>query len=138
MPNIVRFGVSLDEKLLRKFDRLIKEENYPNRSEALRDLIREKIVKKEWIGNKEVAGTISIVYDHHKRDLLNSLADMQHKFHHLVVSTQHIHLDHDNCLEIVVVKGNPREIEKLAYKMRSAKGIKHGALSMATVGKELT
>ena len=138
MSNLIRFGVSLEEKLLKRFDRLILEEDYPNRSEAFRDLIREKLVKKEWIGNQEVAGAISLVYDHHKRDLLNSLADVQHDFHQLIISTQHIHLDHDNCLEIIVVKGNPRAIERLANKMKSTKGIKHGALSMTTIGKGLT
>ena len=137
MSKLIRFGVSLDEKLLKRFDKLILEEDCPNRSEAFRDLIREKLVKKEWRGDKEVAGAISLVYDHHKRDLLNSLADVQHCFHHLIISTQHVHLDHDNCLEIVVVKGKPKEIERLAHRMRSTKGIKHGALSMTTVGREL-
>ena len=137
MRRLIRFGVSLDNDLLDKFDKLIKQENYTNRSEAIRDLIREKLVKKEWIGNKEVTGAITLVYDHHKRELLNSLIDIQHDFHHLIVSSQHIHLDHDNCLEIIVVKGKPREVEKLANMMKAAKGVKYGALSMATTGKQL-
>ncbi len=137
MRRLIRFGVSLDNDLLDKFDKLIKQENYTNRSEAIRDLIREKLVKKEWIGNKEVTGAITLVYDHHKRELLNSLIDIQHDFHHLIVSSQHIHVDHDNCLEIIVVKGKPREVEKLANMMKAAKGVKYGALSMATTGKQL-
>lgn len=138
MAKLIRFGVSVEENLLDKFDKLIQEENYPNRSEAFRDLIREKLVKKEWEENKEVAAAITLVYDHHKRALLNSLTDIQHDFHHLIISTQHIHLDQDNCLEVVVVKGRPKEIEELANKMKSTKGIKHSALTMATTGKELT
>lgn len=137
MRRLIRFGVSLDNDLLDKFDKLIKEENYTNRSEAIRDLIREKLVKKEWLGNKEVTGAITLVYDHHKRELLNSLIDIQHDFHHLIVSSQHIHLDHDNCLEIIVVKGKPRDVERLANMMKSTKGVKYGTLTMATTGKEL-
>lgn len=137
MAKLIRFGVSVEEDLLHKFDKLIKEENYPNRSEAFRNLIREKLVIEEWKGNKEVAGVITLVYDHRKRDLLNSLTDIQHDFHHLIISTQHIHLDRDNCLEVVVVKGMPKEIEELANKIKSTKGVKHSALTMATTGKEL-
>ncbi len=137
MSDLIRFGVSLDKGLLDKFDGLIKEEKYVNRSEAFRDLIREKLVKKEWFGKEEVAGTITIVYDHHKRDLLNSLVDVQHDFHHLIIANQHIHLDHHNCLEIIVVKGKPREVQDLANKLRATKGVKHGQLTAATTGKDL-
>ncbi len=137
MSELIRFGVSLDKELLGKFDGLIKAEKYPNRSEAFRDLIREKLVKEEWMGQKEVAGTITLVYDHHKRDLLNSLVDIQHDFHHLIIANQHIHLDHNNCLEIIVVKGSPEKIQKLADRLRSAKGVKHGQLTATTTGKGL-
>ena len=137
MSKLVRFGVSLEEGLLRNFDRYLKEKEYQNRSEAIRDLIREGFVKKEWSENKEVAGTIILVYDHHKRELVNKLTDIQHDFHNLVISSQHIHLDHDNCLETIVVKGNAREIERLANKMKSAKGVKYGTLTTATIAKEM-
>ena len=137
MSDLVRFGVSLERELLNKFDRLVQEQGYTNRSEALRDLIRESLIKKEWVEGKEVAGAITLVYDHHKRELLNLLTDIQHEYHDLVVSTQHIHLDHDNCLEIIAVKGNPGKIGKLAHKLRATKGVKHGDLTMATTGKEL-
>ena len=137
MPGIVRFGVSLEKKLLEKFDALIKEKSYPNRSEAIRDLIREDLVKREWVRGKEVAGAITLVFDHHRRELLNKLTNIQHHFHHLIVSSQHVHLDHDNCLEIIVVKGKPEEARKLSNALRATKGVKYGALSIATTGKEL-
>ena len=133
----MRFGVSLEKGLLDRFDRLIGEEDYPNRSEAIRDLIREKLVRKEWKGKDEVAGAVVLVYDHHKRDLLNSLVDTQHDFHHLIIANQHVHLDHHNCLEIIVVKGKPGQIEKLAQKLKSTIGVKHSQLTAATTGKEL-
>jgi CopG family nickel-responsive transcriptional regulator len=137
MSEIVRFGVSLEKELLKKFDRLIKEKKYPNRSEAIRDLIRENLVKKEWIEGKEVAGAITLVFDHHKRELVNTLTDIQHDFHQLIISSQHIHLDHDNCLEIIVVRGKPIEVRGLADKLKSTKGVKYGSLSIATTGKGL-
>ena len=137
MSNLVRFGVSLDKELLRKFDERIKEKKYTNRSEAIRDLIRDDLVKKEWQEGKEVTGSITLVYNHHKRELTNLLIDIQHDYHDTVLSTQHIHLDEDNCLEIVVVKGKPREIEVLYGKLKSAKGVKHGGFSMATTGMEI-
>lgn len=137
MSDIIRFGVSLEKKLLVKFDKLIKEKKYSNRSEAIRDLIRENLVKREWIEGKEVAGAITLVFDHHKRELMNTLTDIQHDFHTLIISSQHIHLDHDNCLEIIVVRGKPRDARELADKLRATKGVKYGSLSIATTGKEL-
>ena len=119
MSEIVRFGVSLEKTLLEKFDRLVKEKKYPNRSEAIRDLIRENLVRKEWIEGKEVAGAITLVFDHHKRELVNTLTDIQHDFHPLIISSQHIHLDHDNCLEIIVVRGKPIEVRGLADELKS-------------------
>jgi len=137
MSNIIRFGVSLEKELLEKFDKLIKEKKYSNRSEAIRDLIRKNLVKREWIEGKEVAGAITLVFDHHKRELMNTLTDIQHDFHTLIISSQHIHLDHDNCLEIIVVKGKPKEVRELADRLKATKGVKYGSLSIATTGKEL-
>lgn len=137
MSNLVRFGVSLEKELLQKFDKRIKEKNYTNRSEAIRDLIRDDLVKKEWQEGKEVTGSISIVYNHHKRELTNFLIDIQHDHHDIILSTQHIHLDHDNCLEIIVIRGKPKEIEDLYGKLKSAKGVKHGSFSTMTTGKEI-
>jgi CopG family nickel-responsive transcriptional regulator len=137
MSDIIRFGVSLEKELLEKFDILIKDKKYSNRSEAIRDLIRENLVKREWVEEKEVAGAITLVFDHHKRELVNILTDIQHDFHKLIISSQHIHLDHDNCLEIIVVRGKPTEVRELADKLRATKGVKYGSLSIATTGKEL-
>jgi len=137
MSGLVRFGVSLEKELLHKLDILLREKSYSNRSEFLRDLIRNELVKKEWLDNGQVVGAIILVYDHHKRELINSLTDIQHDFHELIVSGQHIHLDQHNCLEIIAVKGSPKRIVELANKLRSAKGVKHGGLSMTTTGKDL-
>jgi len=135
MADLVRFGVSLEKELLTKFDKHIKKKNYPTRSKAIGDLIRENLIKKEWIEGKEVVGAITLVYNHHKRELVNRLTDVQHDFHQFIISSQHIHLDKNNCVEIVVVKGKPKEIEELAYRLKSTKGVKHGSLTMATTGK---
>jgi len=137
MAGLIRFGVSLEKELLDKFDKLLKGKNYPNRSEAIRDLIRESLIKREWMEGKGIAGAITLVYDHRKRELINRLTDIQHNYHHMIISTQHIHLDHDNCLEIVVVKGKPKDAEKLSNALKSTKGVKHGALTIASTGKEI-
>ena len=135
MPKLVRFGVSLEEDLLKHFDKHIKQKEYQNRSQAIRDLIREEFVKKQWSRSEEVAGVITLVYDHHKRELLNRLTDIQHQFHQLIISSQHVHLDHDNCLETIVARGRSRELEKLADRIKSAKGVKYGTLTMTTIAK---
>lgn len=137
MSNLIRFGVSLEEDLLRKFDRHIRERKYTNRSEAVRDLIREELVRKEWTENKEVTGAVTIVYDHHTRELVNKILDIQHDYHDYILSTQHIHLDHHNCFEIIVTKGKSQEIEKLYRKLKSTKGVKHTGFLMATKGQNL-
>ena len=137
MPKLARFGVSLDQELLERFDRLIKERNYTCRSEAFRDLIRQELVQKQWRGGEEIAGAITLIYDHHKRELVNKLMDIQHDFGELIISSQHIHLDHNNCLEIIAVKGSAKEAQKLADSLKSVKGVKHGTLSMSTTGKDM-
>jgi len=135
MTGLFRFGISIDKNLLDKFDRLIREKKYTNRSEAFRDLIREELVKRAWREGKQVAGAITFIYDHHQRDLLSRIVDTQHHYQKLIISTQHIHLDHENCLEIVAVKGNSREVQKLADTLKSIKGVRHGTLSMSSIGK---
>lgn len=137
MSDLFRFGVSLDKALLDKFDRYIRERNYSNRSEAFRDLIRQELVKKEWQKGDDVAGAITLIYDHHRKDLLNKITDLQHDFQQVIISTQHIHLDHDNCLEIVAVRGQPREVIKLADMTKSIKGVKHCTLSMSSTGEHI-
>ena len=135
MSGLFRFGISIDKTLLDKFDRLIREKRYTNRSEAFRDLIREELVKRAWREGKEVAGAITFIYDHHQRDLLSKIVDTQHHFQRLIISTQHIHLDHENCLEIVAVKGNSRKVQKLADTLKSIKGVRYGTLSMSSTGR---
>ena len=136
---LVRFGVSMDENLLQQFDTLISRKGYANRSEAMRDLIREHLVEEEWREKgREMIGTITIVYNHHTRGLSDSLTDLQHHFHDLVISTMHLHLDEDNCLEVLVVKGKVDKIKSIADKLISTRGVKHGKLTMTTTGKELS
>ena len=137
MAGLFRFGVSLDKSLLDKFDRYIRERNYSNRSEAFRDLIRQELIKKEWNEGDDVAGAITLIYDHHRRDLLNKINDLQHDFQKVIISTQHIHLDHDNCLEIVAVRGKPTDVIRLADMLKSIKGVKHGTLNMSSTGKHI-
>jgi CopG family transcriptional regulator, nickel-responsive regulator len=135
MAEIVRFGVSLEISLLKQFDLLLKEQRYTNRSEAIRDLIRQELLKKEWSDDQEVAGAITYIYDHHQRDLLNRIIDVQHDFHDVIKSTQHIHLDHNNCLEIVAVKGNSTVISNLSNTLKALKGVRHGSLSISGIGQ---
>ena len=137
MSELFRFGISLEKALLDKFDSLIKEKNYTNRSEAIRDLIREDLVRKQWQEGKEIAGAITLIYDHHKRELLNKIIDVQHDFQKVIISTQHIHLDHNNCLEIIAVKGAPKKAQALADTLKSVKGVKHVTLNMSSTGKEI-
>jgi CopG family nickel-responsive transcriptional regulator len=137
MSKLIRFGVSLDQELLNKFDRLAKEKNYTSRSEAFRDLMRQELVQKQWQEGKEIAGAITLIYDHHKRELVNKLMDIQHDFGALIISSQHVHLDHSNCLEIIAFKGSPKEAQKLADSLKAVKGVKHGTLSMSTTGKDM-
>ncbi|MEW6686135.1 MAG: nickel-responsive transcriptional regulator NikR [Candidatus Edwardsbacteria bacterium] len=137
MSKLKRFSISLDENLVAKFDKHIEQKDYPTRSKAIGDLIREDLVKREWTEGREVAGVVTLVYNHHKRELVNTLTNVQHDFYHLIISTQHIHLDHDNCLEIVVVRGKSKEVEKLANTLRAVKGVKHGRLSISSTGREI-
>lgn len=137
MSKLFRFGVSLEKDLLNKFDQLIKGKNYTNRSEALRDLIREDLVKKQWQRNGEIAGAITLIYDHHRRELINKLTDIQHDFQKTIISTQHIHLDHNNCLEIIAVKGSSQDAQELTNTLKSIKGVKHGTLSMSSTGRDI-
>ena len=138
MSKLCRFGVSIEKELLDKFDGLIQKQNYTNRSEALRDLIRQELVKRQWQEGKEIAGAITLIYDHHMRELINRLTTIQHDYQDQIISTQHIHLDHDNCLEIIAVKGNAKQAQRLADTLKAVKGVKHATLSMSSTGKEIT
>jgi CopG family nickel-responsive transcriptional regulator len=135
--HLVRFGVSLERELLFRFDSFVKDKKFPTRSEAIRALIKERLVRKEWLSGREVAGAIVLVYDHGRREILNKITHVQHRFHEIVVSTQHVHLDHDNCLEVIVLKGKPRGVENLYKGLQAIKGIKHISLNTGTTGREI-
>ncbi|MGQ0794101.1 MAG: nickel-responsive transcriptional regulator NikR [Deltaproteobacteria bacterium] len=137
MAELLRLGVSISSDLVERFDRLIEGRGYVNRSEAIRDLIRNFITQSEWESDEETVGVITIVYDHHIRELMDKLADLQHDHSSMINSALHVHLDHDNCLEAIVVRGRSSEIKKFADKLIGIKGVKHGQLSKTTSGKEL-
>ena len=138
MSELSRIGVAIDSELLDKFDRLIEKRGYTNRSEAFRDLIRDELVQKTWESpESNVVGTVTLVYDHHVRMLNERLTDMQHEHHRSILSTLHVHLDHDNCLEVLVVRGKAAIVQKIADTLISTKGVKHGQLTLTTSGAEL-
>jgi CopG family nickel-responsive transcriptional regulator len=138
MSGVARFGVSIDSKLIRKFDALIERKGYRARSEALRDLIRDRLVEEEWEGgDQETVGTITIVYNHHTRELDHALTDLQHQSYHQIISALHVHLDAHNCLEVLVVRGKSRNIRQIADGLIGTRGVKHGKLTMTTTGREL-
>ncbi len=138
MPEVVRFGISADERLLEKFDALIAEKGYVNRSEAVRDLIRNALVEEQWsIGDEETVGTVTLVYDHHSSDLSDKLTEHQHSHHEVIVSTLHIHMDAHHCLEVVVLRGPGLEIKRIADELIGTKGVKHGKFVASTTGEGL-
>jgi CopG family nickel-responsive transcriptional regulator len=138
MTQLSRIGVAIDSSLLAKFDHLIASRGYTNRSEAFRDLIRDELVQKAWERpNSNVVGTVTLIYDHHVRMLNEKLTDLQHDHFHNILSTLHVHLDHDNCLEVLVVRGKAAAVKKIADALISTKGVKHGQLTLTTTGAEL-
>ncbi len=135
---LIRFGVSADVRLLEKFDEMIDEKWYANRSEAIRDLIRNELVEYAWTKSREeVVGTLTLVYDHESHELTDKLTKLQHEHYTNIISTLHVHLDAHNCLEVLVLKGESKAINSLADRLIGAKGVKHGKLTMSTTGKEL-
>ncbi len=138
MEKTVRFGVSIEASLLEKFDKLVEKIGYSNRSEAIRDLIRDRLVAEEWkIADKETVGILGAVYNHEIRELTENLIKIQHQHIDLVISSTHIHLDHHNCLEVIVLRGKSSLIKKTADELLSTRGVKHGQLIMTTTGSEL-
>jgi CopG family transcriptional regulator, nickel-responsive regulator len=136
MALLERFGVSMENDLLNKFDLLIQKRGYKSRSEAIRDLARKELVNEEWADpHAEVVGTVTIVYEHHEHELSNTLADLQHQYHNCILCTTHIHLDMHNCLEVVIVKGSSEQVKYIANALISIKGVKHGQLSSTTTGE---
>mgnify|MGYP000615539469 CR=1 FL=1 len=130
-----RFGISLPGELLEKFDKKIDEEMYSNRSEAIRDLIRESLVEDKWedVAEQEVVGTLTLVYDHEKRGISDKLTDLQHEDHANVISSMHVHLDEHNCMETLVLRGSAKKVKEVSDRLISTKGVKHGDIVKTTV-----
>jgi len=133
MGDLCRIGVAIDADLLCRFDSFIANKGYENRSEAFRDLIRERLVDSAVIGpDALVVGTVTLIYDHHTRLLPEKLTDIQHEHHEIIISTLHAHLDHENCLEVIVLRGKSKEVQQLADHLISTKGVQHGRLVMSS------
>ena len=138
MPELVRFGVSIPDDLLEKFDELINSKGYTNRSEAIRDLIRDRLVEDQWSQpGHEVVGTVTVVYNHEQSDLAQKLTEIQHKKHDLIISSIHVHLDFHNCLEVLIMRGSSDEVKKAGEQLISTRGVKHGKITMTTTGQEI-
>ena len=135
---VVRFSVSVPKELAKQLDRMAREKGYDNRSLAVADMIRAHLVEhRQNLGDQEIAGTITLVYDHHKQHVQATLTDIQHDHHEVIISTLHVHLDHHNCLEVLVVRGQAGTIKKIADELIAAKGVKHGKLTVTSSGKDL-
>ncbi len=138
MGKTIRFGVSLDWDLLSRFDELCIQKSYQTRSEAIRDLIRNALVQTQWEDeNQEAVGVLSLVYDHHHSDLSKKLTQIQHEALDLITASLHVHLDHDNCLEVLIMRGVGKDIQNTAQRLTSTKGVKHGRLNLTTTGEDL-
>jgi CopG family nickel-responsive transcriptional regulator len=136
MGGLYRFGVSLEKTLISAFDRHIKSQNYRNRSEAIRDLIRNALIHKQWAEGGPVAGAIVMTYDHHKRALVNKMLDIQHRFQATIISTQHVHLDHHHCLEVIAVKGRACDVEALSAGLKALVGVKNLGFCLSGSGSK--
>ena len=135
---VARFSISLPADFLRQLDGMVERKGYDNRSLAMADMIRDHLVdERQKFGNEEIAGTITLVYDHHKQHVQAALTDIQHDHHEVIISTLHVHLDHNNCLEVLVVRGKAVLIKKIADELIGAKGVKHGKLTVTSTGKDL-
>ncbi len=133
MPELTRIGVAIDVDLLARFDRFIAKQGYTNRSEAFRDLIRDRLVTAALESPESLAvGTVTLIYDHHSRLLPEKLMNIQHDYHDVIIATTHAHLDHDTCLEVIVVKGTSRKIQQVADRLIGTKGVQHGRLVMTS------
>ena len=138
MSDLTRFGVSLDDELLKQFDRVIARKGYTNRSEAIRDLIRESLVREQWeLGTDQAVGTITLVYDHEVPDLSDRLTDLQHAHYKAIVSAMHVHLDPHHCLEVLVLRGKARVLKAIADRLIGTRGVKHGTFSATAEGRTL-
>ncbi|MDR1141890.1 MAG: nickel-responsive transcriptional regulator NikR [Planctomycetaceae bacterium] len=137
MSQIARISISVEEELLKKFDSFSEEHGFPTRSEAIKNVMREALIAEEWTKGTHVAGTISLVYDHHKPGIVQKLLETQHDFCPEIQCSQHVHLDHNNCMEIIVLRGTKERIREILKQLRQIKGLKHVVLTMTTTGKHL-
>jgi len=137
MSERARFSVSVEQELLAAFDGLIARDGYPTRSEAVKQLMHKALIEKEWETQGIVAGALVMVYDHHRQDLVHNLLHVQHDFADIIISSQHVHLDHDNCLEILTMRGRVTSIRELVTQLKSLKGVKHSSLVMTTAGESV-
>jgi CopG family nickel-responsive transcriptional regulator len=137
MSELVRMSVSIEKPLFRNLERMIRGSRYTNRSEFLRDLIRERLVEEEWQHDREVVATITLVYDHHVRLLNRKLTDLQHDHHGRILASTHVHLDKHMCAEMIMLKGRAGEIKQIGDLLRQQKGVFHAGLSMSSTGKML-
>ncbi|MFO1512156.1 MAG: nickel-responsive transcriptional regulator NikR [Verrucomicrobiota bacterium] len=135
---VARLSISLPAGLLEQLDEMVHEKSYDNRSLAIADMIRDQLVEhQKEMGDAEIVGTITLVYDHHKQHVQEALTDIQHDHHEVIISAVHVHLDHHNCLEVLIVKGKAGLIKRIADELIAAKGVKHGKLTVTTTGKGL-
>ncbi|MFC2077453.1 nickel-responsive transcriptional regulator NikR [Candidatus Bipolaricaulota bacterium] len=137
MSKTIRFSVSIEEDLIEAFDGLCRRRGWTNRSEAIRDAIRRQLVEQEWNAGEEVVGVITLLYDHHGPGLARKLTEIQHHALGEIISTTHVHIDAENCLEFLAVRGEARAIEDLSHRLIGLKGVKHGELTGTSTGKKI-
>ena len=135
--SLVRFSISMEEGLCRKLDDLVERSRYANRSEFIRDLIRQRLVEEEWRAGRDAVGTVTLVYDHHKRGLTDRLTHFQHRFHRNVLATTHVHVDRDLCVEVIIVQGRGGVLREIFDGLRRERGVLHAALSLGLAGSGL-
>jgi len=137
MTDLMRVSFTIERSLYEELEKLLTTTQYENRSEFIRDMVRERLVRDSWRRNEEAVGTITMVYDHHQRDLSGAITHVQHEHHDAILATTHVHLTHDLCVEMIMVRGLAAQIESLADELRSRKGVLHVAVSMSSTGKRL-
>ena len=137
MPELIRLSISLEKPLCEKLDKMVKTSGYGNRSEYIRDLIRDRMVSEQWQKLEEVLGTITLIYNHHQRELSEKITDIQHNYHDQVLASTHVHLSHEICAEMIMVKGIAEDISRLADILRQQRGVLHSGLTMSSSGQEL-
>lgn len=138
VSELVRLSISLEQPLMRQLERLVKKSGYANRSEFVRDMIRRRLVEEQWSDERqEVVGTITMIYDHHARQLSDKIVDIQHDYHERVLATTHVHLSHDRCAEMIMIHGQADEIREIANRLRQLRGVLHAELAMSSTGEKL-